>query len=862
MQSRLAMVQAELRPKEERFNMGNITDYLSKIKTAIYGKDVRGAMHDAIKQVYDDAAQSGNANMEVTLARGTEPNLNARLEKMDEVAETTTAQLATKANQDYVTTLINSVTGLGISDVYYTFAALQSAFPQGTTGVFIVLDIEPDNPHKFAWSSTNSEWIDLGVYQWDSVPDDSVTLRKTNLPHIKKLNNLRENFSEDIGVQLFTSTVQTIADVVRSGTSYSANLEEGYYFVKLVASSTFSGDVKEMNVRPSIYNSSTQRYFEDQVDSSNPNRHYLKNGTTSFITYAIIHVEIQGDYKIGLYLADKESGTVYFTLENACIIKLNDISDLRTTKKKYDELVNFYGYIDAYPILNFTETEMKKIASYSEIKKRSIGVDKTSFFNYGINRLNLEDLKTDTGIDSITGEEVVATGKVCSGEIYCGDCANLYHAFIDNKDRVNSSAFTAYYYNEENKYLGYVESVSPNNGIAVIEGAFIAKIVYTPNTYTRRMLINGLVANSVPYEKFKYQIAYESETIQTEEGINLIDASKSVTGVINNSGSISESASYKVSSFRKIENGKTYKISSFRNLCFFTNAATADSTKFVSTESSNYSFVAPYDGYVRINYRVANEATLMMVEGDTLPAEYTPYQKVLPKDVLLNETQISQIPIPSIENAKFKGKKILKLGDSINDGDGNNDFSYIDMIAQDYEMEVIDYALGGAALGWIDGRDYEYQNIIKQVDDAIANGEQPDIIIFDGGINDISLSIPLGELTFAYSTDPDKTTILGATEYILKQLKTTYPNAKIIFVKVHIMGSRPSVSQMDTANAIESACKKWGVAVADVQQSGLNTFLDSHIQFTNNGDKTHPNELGYRQFYVPPVKAKMNELFE
>lgn len=82
--------------------MGNITDYLSKIKTAIYGKDVRGAMHDAIKQVYDDAAQSGNANMEVTLARGTEPNLNARLEKMDEVAETTTAELATKAEKEEV----------------------------------------------------------------------------------------------------------------------------------------------------------------------------------------------------------------------------------------------------------------------------------------------------------------------------------------------------------------------------------------------------------------------------------------------------------------------------------------------------------------------------------------------------------------------------------------------------------------------------------------------------------------------------------------------------------------------------------------------------------------------------------------
>lgn len=75
--------------------MGNIVNYLKQIITSEKGKDVRQSMHDAIKQVYDDAATSGNANMEVTFARGTENTLNDRLTKMDQVAETTTAQLAT-----------------------------------------------------------------------------------------------------------------------------------------------------------------------------------------------------------------------------------------------------------------------------------------------------------------------------------------------------------------------------------------------------------------------------------------------------------------------------------------------------------------------------------------------------------------------------------------------------------------------------------------------------------------------------------------------------------------------------------------------------------------------------------------------
>lgn len=62
----------------------SITNYLNKIKTAIYGRDVRNAIHDAIKQTYDDAAEGGDANMEVTLARGSFNVLNDRLDNNDD----------------------------------------------------------------------------------------------------------------------------------------------------------------------------------------------------------------------------------------------------------------------------------------------------------------------------------------------------------------------------------------------------------------------------------------------------------------------------------------------------------------------------------------------------------------------------------------------------------------------------------------------------------------------------------------------------------------------------------------------------------------------------------------------------------
>ena len=73
----------------------SITNKLNQIKNAIYGKEVRGAIHDAIKECYDDATVNhDNANMEVKMARGTHNTLNDRLDNVDEIQAQTNAQLS------------------------------------------------------------------------------------------------------------------------------------------------------------------------------------------------------------------------------------------------------------------------------------------------------------------------------------------------------------------------------------------------------------------------------------------------------------------------------------------------------------------------------------------------------------------------------------------------------------------------------------------------------------------------------------------------------------------------------------------------------------------------------------------------
>lgn len=72
----------------------SIQNYLNQIKNAVFGKDVRESIHDAIKQCYDDAAVNhNNANMEVKLARGTHETLNDRITENEKNQENLSSQL-------------------------------------------------------------------------------------------------------------------------------------------------------------------------------------------------------------------------------------------------------------------------------------------------------------------------------------------------------------------------------------------------------------------------------------------------------------------------------------------------------------------------------------------------------------------------------------------------------------------------------------------------------------------------------------------------------------------------------------------------------------------------------------------------
>ena len=137
----------------------SITNKLNQIKNAIYGKEVRGAIHDAIKECYDDASVNhDNANMEVKMARGTHNTLNDRLDNADKIQAQTNAKLAEKANKSQIG---SPLVASSVSEMI------------DKTKIYV-------NATDGNWYSFNgSQWIIGGVYNSQGINDNSITPQLT-----------------------------------------------------------------------------------------------------------------------------------------------------------------------------------------------------------------------------------------------------------------------------------------------------------------------------------------------------------------------------------------------------------------------------------------------------------------------------------------------------------------------------------------------------------------------------------------------------------------------------------------------------------------------------------------------------------
>ena len=213
----------------------------------------------------------------------------------------------------------------------------------------------------------------------------------------------------------------------------------------------------------------------------------------------------------------------------------------------------------------------------------------------------------------------------------------------------------------------------------------------------------------------------------------------------------------------------------------------------------------------------------------------------------------------------LNGKRVYGFGDSIVYGHAAG-ISFLDYLKQDYDMSVTKYAVNGAS---VIGEDNN--SIIGQI--AGASATVPDFVLFDGLINDAyaSVTAKLGQTSRDYTGIYDTTTFCGSFECICNALLTKYPGATILYIAVHKTPAR-DISIQDRLHALaRQICGKWSIPFVDLyNESGLNCFIAAYQSAysydhtdanggntSTGGSGTHPNDAGYKKFYLPMIASKM-----
>lgn len=259
------------------------------------------------------------------------------------------------------------------------------------------------------------------------------------------------------------------------------------------------------------------------------------------------------------------------------------------------------------------------------------------------------------------------------------------------------------------------------------------------------------------------------------------------------------------------------------------------------------------------------------------------YETQVPKDaehlLLQQYYNISRATIRKIEkNAIIKsslsGKTIAYDGDSIAEsrltGNAANGGAYPYLIAEATGCFFVNEAISGGILASAVPSGTMPHSVVNSL------GQLPndaDLYCIEGGVNDFWRDVPLGDYSQTdYSATVDTTTVCGALEHIIRSITYYHVGKPLVFVLVHkatatINPNNAGYTFDQMREKMIGILNKYAIPYYDAYlYSGLNgynsiqstTFLTANS--SGQGDGIHPNEAGYRRYYVPQLISLFESL--
>lgn len=625
------------------------------------------------------------------------------------------------------------------------------------------------------------------------------------------------------------------------------------------------------DVRQSIHDAIKQCYDDASVDHDNANMEVkLARGTHETLNDRITENE-KNQENLSSQLDTKASKNEIFSMANMG----QDIKEAMTNGS--------VAVVGKNMILN------------ENIVPNQINYDKTDFINTGKNLLNLKKIKYNCYIDNkgqlINNSNYITTDYI---QFRKGEKINLSRKTDDGNISLRGIRFACFFNSNyeaiSNLYydnLSNIESLICNN-----DDVFCVKLTFLKGYADKNsMLYKGEEVNYI--EEFHYLINELKANHKIVEEINNIvsniDVKKFIEDkeVINNANIIPFSLETNSVNFLKLTGNLLVLDKCLEGFYIGDNGIYYNSNTYVTTDfiqikrgqfitlsrsnngvitkrairtacfyDKDFNFIEFYDNSSGNNESLkCNSEGVCYVKLSILKGYY---------DTLTNLTYGNQVP-SQVEKNKIElrnsnslnGKHIVGFGDSIVYGAGNSGYGIVDIIAENNDMTCENKAVGGATI-----LKRTSNNIPKQIENYEGN---PDYIILDGYINDCVLSDVLevlGDVSSYYGGTFDNSTIIGQFETMLKYMLTKFHSSKIVYICVHHMSSRDDSKVKIVHDKIVKACKKWSIPVVDLYEEGqLNTTINIYKEkYTDSGDSTHPNRLGYDLFYIPKIEAKLKTL--
>ncbi|MEF3309531.1 SGNH/GDSL hydrolase family protein [Paenibacillus sp. GYB004] len=353
---------------------------------------------------------------------------------------------------------------------------------------------------------------------------------------------------------------------------------------------------------------------------------------------------------------------------------------------------------------------------------------------------------------------------------------------------------------------------------------------------------------------------------------NLINPSTIIDGYLVSGGALTADTNYFTTEYIPIKNGDVVQYTLDSGMGNNNNPYLYDANKnyiggasSTATTHRTATISNANAQYMRLSFAKYRLSSAMITINTDYPATFEPYgvDTHLNNVYGLNDLQRTQVTEVASANP-LKGKIISLNGDSITSGTPAGYVGgYGKIIADRNGMTYQNVAVAGATIasGTTNSGGGNRHWVSQTIGSMRADS---DYVILSGGVNDKSLTtmVNLGTMTNGMTDTYDHTTFIGAMEYMFSQAVARFPGKKIGFVLVHRLWTLTDVFHTTWYPAIVKVCQKWGIPLCDLYATvpSMNLIADLKTNYTTNADGWHPNEQGYRLYYVDKIEAWLKTL--